>query len=169
LRCVCCRKTDKPIDFETYKSWLRSKGKALNPPPIPSPTTFLPSIDATIEENLPPILAKTSPPLQHPQPPSTSTEASVNPETEPTAGDEKPAAAPDGPYPTSFAQIVDLIQSGKPIPGIEDIPDTILTGQEGPSKEKRRMKPWEMSDVREGKKNNGKGLGADLFGGKKEA
>ncbi|KAI9657119.1 MAG: hypothetical protein M1821_003285 [Bathelium mastoideum] len=47
------------------------------------------------------------------------------------------------PYPTSFAQIVDLISSGKPIPGIKDVPDTVLTGQGTASSAITRKKPWE--------------------------
>ncbi|KAJ6004841.1 hypothetical protein N7540_012640 [Penicillium herquei] len=46
-------------------------------------------------------------------------------------------------YPTSFAHIVELITTGQPIPGIEQIPDTVLTGHEITSEKPRRRKPWE--------------------------
>lgn len=54
------------------------------------------------------------------------------------------AAEGDTPYPNKYAQIVELILSGKPIPGILDIPDTLL-GMEQSSKAsvQRRRKPWE--------------------------
>lgn len=107
-----------------------------------------------------------SPPQQHPQPESQPSEPPAPPSH--ASVEETSAAAPAGPYPTSFAQIVELIESGKPIPGIEDIPDTVLTGQEGPSKERRRMKPWEMRDVREEAVKYGGGLGTELFAGNKE-
>lgn len=48
------------------------------------------------------------------------------------------------PYPTSFAAIVDLITRNVPVPGIEEIPDTVL--EHGSSKvdhTPRRRKPWE--------------------------
>ena len=48
------------------------------------------------------------------------------------------------PYPTSFAEIVDLITRNVPVPGIEEIPDTVL--EHGSSKvdhTPRRKKPWE--------------------------
>lgn len=46
-------------------------------------------------------------------------------------------------YPSSFAHIVELITTGQPIPGIQQIPDTVLAGHETPSKVTRRRKPWE--------------------------
>ena len=48
------------------------------------------------------------------------------------------------PYPDSFAAIVDLITRNVPVPGIEEIPDTVL--EHGSSKvdhTARRKKPWE--------------------------
>ncbi|KAK0939835.1 hypothetical protein LTR29_008572 [Friedmanniomyces endolithicus] len=47
------------------------------------------------------------------------------------------------PKPASFAEICDMISKGKPIPGIKDIPDTILEGQASDSQAQRRRKPWE--------------------------
>ena len=43
----------------------------------------------------------------------------------------------------SYQDVVELIQSGKPIPGIKQIPDTILDGQGTQSIQPRRRKPWE--------------------------
>jgi hypothetical protein len=54
---------------------------------------------------------------------------------------------PPVPYPSSFAHIVELVTTGQPIPGIREIPDTVLTGQgTQPAKPKRR-KPWEKDDA----------------------
>ncbi|PYH40630.1 DUF5572 domain-containing protein [Aspergillus saccharolyticus JOP 1030-1] len=47
-------------------------------------------------------------------------------------------------YPSSFAHIVELITAGQPIPGIQQIPDTILIGQATPSTRSKRRKPWEQ-------------------------
>lgn len=49
----------------------------------------------------------------------------------------------DAPKPASFAEICDMIAEGKPIPGIKDVPDTILEGQASASHAERRRKPWE--------------------------
>ncbi|KAK6435059.1 hypothetical protein LTR95_008757 [Oleoguttula sp. CCFEE 5521] len=49
----------------------------------------------------------------------------------------------DAPKPASFAEICDMIAEGKPIPGIKDIPDTILEGQASGKSASARVKPWE--------------------------
>lgn len=49
----------------------------------------------------------------------------------------------DAPKPASFAEICDMIAEGKPIPGIKDIPDTVLEGQKSESQTEKRQKPWE--------------------------
>jgi hypothetical protein len=51
----------------------------------------------------------------------------------------------DAPKPASFAEICDLIAEGKPIPGIKDIPDTVLEGQSTASQATKRIKPWEKT------------------------
>lgn len=56
-----------------------------------------------------------------------------------TTGDETP-------YPSSFARIVELITTGQPIPGIQQIPDTVLVGQGAPSVVPPRRKPWEKDE-----------------------
>ena len=53
----------------------------------------------------------------------------------------------DAPKPASFAEICDMIAEGKPIPGIKDIPDTILEGQASESQAVRRKKPWEKEET----------------------
>lgn len=49
----------------------------------------------------------------------------------------------------SYQEVVDLIQSGKPVPGIKEIPNTILEGQGTQSTQPRRKKPWEKDSVGE--------------------
>ncbi|KAI5368196.1 hypothetical protein Slin15195_G033300 [Septoria linicola] len=51
----------------------------------------------------------------------------------------------DAPKPASFAEICDMIAEGKPIPGIKDIPDTILEGQASDTQAEKRKKPWEKA------------------------
>lgn len=56
----------------------------------------------------------------------------------------------DAPRPATFAEICDMIAEGKPIPGIKDIPDTILDGQATASHATKRKKPWETSETAPG-------------------
>ncbi|OAL71329.1 hypothetical protein A7D00_4229 [Trichophyton violaceum] len=59
-------------------------------------------------------------------------------------------------YPSSFARIVELITTGQPIPGIQQIPDTVLTGQETASTAQRRQKPWEKDEGEQNQERNQK-------------
>ncbi|RAL07320.1 DUF5572 domain-containing protein [Aspergillus homomorphus CBS 101889] len=52
-------------------------------------------------------------------------------------------------YPSSFAHIVELITTGQPIPGIQQVPDTVLSGQDTPSTKSKRRKPWEQENGEE--------------------
>lgn len=62
---------------------------------------------------------------------------------ESTVGDESNNTS-DEKYPSKYAEIVELIMSGKPIPGIIEVPDTVL-GKDAASvsSSERRKKPWE--------------------------
>ena len=54
-----------------------------------------------------------------------------------TDTEEKP------PYPMTFNEIVELITTGKPVPGVKDIPNTVLEGRASESTSSGRRKPWE--------------------------
>ncbi|OBT68063.1 hypothetical protein VE03_01597 [Pseudogymnoascus sp. 23342-1-I1] len=55
-------------------------------------------------------------------------------------------ADPNPSFPTSFADIVALINSGAPIPGIMDIPPTVLADKATQPVASRRKKPWETQE-----------------------
>ncbi|KAF2221478.1 hypothetical protein BDZ85DRAFT_17717 [Elsinoe ampelina] len=57
--------------------------------------------------------------------------------------DAAPAAHGNAPTPASFAEICQLIAEGKPIPGIKEIPDTVLEGSATAATKPKRRKPWE--------------------------
>jgi hypothetical protein len=59
------------------------------------------------------------------------------------ASKSSPPADETPPYPTPFAEIVALITSGRPIPGIKDIPPTVLPEKATKPSASRRKKPWE--------------------------
>jgi hypothetical protein len=50
------------------------------------------------------------------------------------------------PNPVRFDEIVALITSGKPIPGIKDIPPTVLSDQATKPAASKRRKPWEKDE-----------------------
>lgn len=66
-------------------------------------------------------------------------------ETVAVQGQQADGGMGDAPKPASFAEICDMIAEGKPIPGIKDIPDTILEGQASDQQAQGRKKPWEKS------------------------
>lgn len=56
-----------------------------------------------------------------------------------------PSTAPPPPYPQSFSHLVELITTGQTIPGIKEVPNTLLTGQGSKAVESKRRKPWEAN------------------------
>ncbi|EMG48370.1 hypothetical protein SBY92_003250 [Candida maltosa Xu316] len=48
------------------------------------------------------------------------------------------------PYSSNYQELVELITSGKPVPGIKHIPDTVLTDQGSKPTASQRQKPWEV-------------------------
>ncbi|KAF2128998.1 hypothetical protein P153DRAFT_292286 [Dothidotthia symphoricarpi CBS 119687] len=121
LRARCfyyARKYTTNIDFDAYKAYRNARGRP--PPASASVLTLVPSTEA-----IPPA------PIE-------------------SAGGVLPAPAsasePPAPYPTTFAHIVDLITTGQPIPGIKDIPNTVLEGQGTQPEKTRRKKPWEKDE-----------------------
>ncbi len=108
-----------PIDPVGYSTWLQSQGQSSTPP----------NMGVTA-----------APP---PPPSSSSAEPSTSPPA-PTGAEEANATGPDPPYPTSFAAIVELITRNLPVPGIEEIPPTVLDpGSSKIDRTPRRKKPWE--------------------------
>ncbi|KAI9647224.1 hypothetical protein NHQ30_003607 [Ciborinia camelliae] len=120
LRAQCfylSRKNKVDINFDGYKAYLSAQSSA-------------PSSTEASTANVAPSNSTPSPnvPLHH--------ENDLPPAS--TAVDQKTA-----PYPPSFVEIVALIKAGAPIPGIRDIPDTVLTDQGTKPVARKRRKPWE--------------------------
>ncbi|RQM04749.1 hypothetical protein DH86_00004059 [Scytalidium sp. 3C] len=121
LRARCfylSRKKSVPIDFDAYKAHFLSK----------YPDDTLVKGDSAPQS--------TSQSLENSNRQAKPDDASANP----TEGD---AASKDAPYPSSFAEIVALITAGKPIPGIREIPPTVLEDQATKPAASKRRKPWE--------------------------
>ncbi|EAZ63954.1 hypothetical protein PICST_38186 [Scheffersomyces stipitis CBS 6054] len=51
----------------------------------------------------------------------------------------------DPPYSSNYQHLVELIVSGKPVPGIKDIPDTVLSEKKSDAIATQRVKPWEKN------------------------
>ena len=65
---------------------------------------------------------------------------------EPPSTATPPSTEPPAPYPSSFSHIVELITKGEPVPGVREIPDTVLEGEASESRAETRRKPWEKLD-----------------------
>ncbi|KAL9638610.1 MAG: hypothetical protein Q9164_001442 [Protoblastenia rupestris] len=124
LRARCfyfARKKGVPIDFSAYKAWRaqrKTSGDLINGiAPHIDPNSATAASSSAIER---------SPTLRH----------------EPANGPAEPPA----PYPTTFSQIVELISTDQPIPGIKDVPDIVLEGQSSQPMAGKRRKPWEKDE-----------------------
>lgn len=116
-------KNNFPIDFDAYQAWRSQKPS----PTLPNATSSNGRASGAIpsSDNATTLL------------PSTTHNTSVS-----TSSSEPPA-----PYPTSFSQMVELITTGQPIPGIKQIPDTVLEGRSSQDTLVKRKKPWEKDDA----------------------
>ncbi|PQE09830.1 myb dna-binding domain protein [Rutstroemia sp. NJR-2017a BBW] len=137
LRAQCfyiSRKNNTTIDFDAYKAYLESG---------PGTQSTEPSATTTGSSD----------------PAQSSNDAPSH------TGSDLPSASnlndpKNAPYPQSFADIVALITSGAPIPGIREIPDTLLTDQASKPVASKRRKPWEK-DVDEETIQGGTGTFGD--------
>ncbi|OAP57730.1 hypothetical protein AYL99_08468 [Fonsecaea erecta] len=120
-----------PVVPQAYSTWLQSQ-----PHPHPHTQLFQPHSQPERSTSTP-----SSPPQDLPP-----TAAPTSATTDTTAASPV-GAAEDPPYPTSFAAIVDLITRNIPVPGIEEIPPTVLEpGSSKIDRTPRRKKPWEKDD-----------------------
>lgn len=55
----------------------------------------------------------------------------------------------DPPYSSNYQELVGLLMLGKPIPGIKQILDTVLTDQGSTASASQRTKPWEKNRLPE--------------------
>lgn len=53
----------------------------------------------------------------------------------------------EAPYSSNYQQLVELIVSGKPVPGIKTIPDTVLGEQKSEATAATRPKPWAKKET----------------------
>lgn len=114
-----------PLDFSAYRNWLRSTSASAQ------------SSNEAQEQG-----SKSQDEVPQKAEAASSSQAGIESKPDGTTSVE-PA------YPSSFAHIVELITTGQPVPGIQEIPDTVLTGQEAPSTREKRRKPWEKPSTDE--------------------
>ncbi|KAI1615376.1 hypothetical protein EDD36DRAFT_187561 [Exophiala viscosa] len=132
----------QPIDPNAYSAWVQTQSLQQIQQDHPSHLSFIQQAAPT---TLSPDLDGTSLPAAAPAQPTTLTSTSaVPPQSQTQTQTQPPSSEPEPPYPTSFAAIIDLITRNVPIPGIEEIPTTILEpGSSKIDKNPRRKKPWE--------------------------
>jgi len=123
------RKNNIPVDFNGYKTW-RSEHVV---PSLPN------GISSTAAAPLESFLSGSG----------LSSVGTNRPKPDPAMNNSEPPA----PYPTSFSQIVELITNGQPIPGIKEVPNTVLEGQATQTTTAKRKKPWEKDDLGDGEES----------------
>lgn len=117
-----CSHTGNILNLDDYNQWKRSNG------------------DKHIKNNKISELTETDEPqLESKAIDTTDTKDAKDSKQEPkeTTDGEAP------PYSSNYQELVQLIMSGKPVPGIKEIPDTVLPEQSSKSTAKQRTKPWE--------------------------
>ena len=112
------RKSGQPVDFDAYLSWKFQQGQA-----------SLPLLNGESRQEVSP--------------------SSENEDRNSTLrhGQHELSEEPPAPYPNTFSQIVELISSGQPIPGIKEVPGTVLEGQCSAPVAGKRRKPWEKDEA----------------------
>jgi len=131
LRAKCyyyARKAGVPVDFEGYRLWTEQHAH----------THRLPESTESGERVINGADNKES--VFHPA------NQQSNPELQSNFSSAGDGGLGEAAKPASFAEICDLIAEGKPIPGIKDIPDTILEGQQTEAQAAKRKKPWERTE-----------------------
>ena len=112
------RKSGRPVDFDAYRSWQVRQGQASLPLTNGESRQEVPLSSENEDRNST---------LRH--------------------GQNQLSEEPPAPYPNTFSQIVELISSGQPIPGIKEVPGTVLEGQCSAPVAGKRRKPWERDEA----------------------
>jgi len=132
-----CNHTGNIIELDSYMQWKAVNGdKYLKNKNITEVTDATPASAPAPAEQAP------SPPPQstaEAAPPQSTAEAAPN---TPLSHHEPPLPS-QPPYSSNYQELVELILSGKQVPGIKQIPDTVLPEQESKPTAARRAKPWE--------------------------
>ncbi|KAH9844704.1 hypothetical protein Tdes44962_MAKER07178 [Teratosphaeria destructans] len=107
------RKAGALVDYQSYKAWVDSRGSS--DPASTNGMASRPGLNYDIDSGYTPTASSLPAPA----------------EARPGSGGDGDGDSGMGnaPKPATFAEICDMIAEGKPIPGIKDIPDTILEGQ----------------------------------------
>lgn len=120
------------VDFAQYKAWLAENPQHIAPDVLPEAYKALDSEPSNV-----PAWQASAP----------KTELYVEKNTAP--GKEVPQGGDQPAYPMGFAEMLDRIQKGLPIPGIKDIPDTVVRDPAVKPVGARSAprKPWEKDDA----------------------
>lgn len=152
LRARCfyyARKFDTPVDFAAYSSWRAGRHDwELAPLELAVPAPGIESSEPVTPERGAAGSAGITPDREGAADESAANGSPGMRAVDSTgAGQQEPYANGDETQPSSFAEVMQLIQSGKPIPGIKDIPNTILEGQGSQPTKSQRRKPWERDSA----------------------
>ncbi|KAK9447186.1 uncharacterized protein V1518DRAFT_99858 [Limtongia smithiae] len=134
------RKVQKNAVYADYATWLQQRHTS----DAAGPEESIVAASEKSRSSTPQRTGTTSPP-------TTSGSPSLVPTPASATDIASPPAPSNTPYPSSFAHIIELITSGKEIPGIKRIPNITL-GDAAASQSERavRSKPWERGIGRGG-------------------
>ncbi|CAG8982374.1 hypothetical protein HYALB_00007496 [Hymenoscyphus albidus] len=166
IRAQCfylARKEKTTIDFDSYKTYLTNKyperfSQASLPTSLSTSNMSIPARNSSASASQNDTSSSSTHAVNSPETPQTE-ETTTSHSTHPV--ELPPALEQSAPYPPTFAEIVELISSGTPIPGIRDIPCVPAPHLASKSSLPRRRKPWE-TDIPEEVILNGPGEG--MFG-----
>lgn len=117
-----CTKTGNILELDEYLAWKHQNGYKFDKNA---------KILEIKHEDTEPVKLKeidTETPIEHDE---------VLSESKVDSGDSNP------PYSSNYKELVELILSGKEVPGMKQIPDTVLTEKKSESTKSQRAKPWE--------------------------
>jgi hypothetical protein len=122
---VFCSETDNILELQEYQYWLATSGKAED-----NAAKLQEVSDGTMVDG-------------------NSTEQSQLGEVQVDGGAATATATDEaGEYRSNYEEVVDMIVNNKPIPGIKQIPKTVLDPAEAPASVLQpRKKPWEQAQA----------------------
>ncbi|EGV63432.1 hypothetical protein PSN45_004287 [Yamadazyma tenuis] len=115
-----CSHTGNILNLDDFLQWKQQNGDKF------VKDHRISEMAETIPENI----------VQQQLPNITTNSTSPNATTTTTSTDEPP-------YSSNYQHLVELIMSGTPVPGIKEIPDTILPEKSSTPSAAQRVKPWE--------------------------
>ncbi|KAM7222028.1 hypothetical protein V8F06_002533, partial [Rhypophila decipiens] len=147
---------DIQIDRTAYENYIQQQqpvaANSSSPPPCPDPS-LLTQIQE-IQERMAAVAAKPDLPAWQLQAPKVdpNKKAEDGLSNHQSSSSAAATAGEDAPYPAHFQAIIEAVTMGKPVPGVREIPNTVVRqpGITPVGKMQAPQKPWERSNQGQG-------------------